>query len=254
MNQEQLVAAIVAEVKRVLTLRGIAVEPGGGTAQQSALPTVKPASSYHSRSAGTPVNRNTPATTQPQASGDSSDLTGLAVITRKAIEGAAGGQVRVAPRAVITPMANDYAREQGIAFVRDGAARQAAQSGHSSAVLPVAAVAVDPAFKGGNGDIAGLFGRSGVRADVVTASSYEAAVTRCAEMVASGTAGFGVCIERTGLAGPVYANRNAHIRAVTCRNVSDVRAARRDIDANIIVLDSLSLAPQVLAEMTGKRV
>ena len=247
MNQEQLVAAIVAEVKRVLELRGISVNSGDSNVKPVTYSAPKKTSLPGTLNTGSPA----PASkkTIPAASGETLDLTGIKVITRKSLEGISAGQVLIAQRAVVTPMASDYAREKGIAFVRNGDGQQGSYAGNTGAALPVAAVAVDPAFNCGNRDIAGLFARQGVNADLIAGSSYEAAVTRCAENVASGGAQFAVCIERTGFAGPVYANRNPRIRAAFCRNMNDVRAARRDLDANVIVLDSLSILPSVLNEM-----
>ena len=105
MNQKELVETIIKEVKHALDLRGIQVS-----------------SSPERNTVATPSSVNT--TPEVSASGmtdqsiGSRDSTGKQVITQRDLEALQGQSITVTTRAVITPLAHDYAREKGITITR----------------------------------------------------------------------------------------------------------------------------------------
>jgi len=101
MNQNELIESIIKEVKRVLALRGIQVAPSPGTSSQPG--------SYQ------PAAPSLPQKEQPV---ECHDLTCRKVITQKDLEAFHGQSVTVAKKAVITPLAFDYARDRGITITR----------------------------------------------------------------------------------------------------------------------------------------
>ena len=100
MNQDELVEAIIKEVKRVLTLRGISVSSSSSSSSDvSSISAVS-------------------TTDKVIQSVGSSDLTGKQIITQKDLEAFKGQSITVSKKAVITPLAFDYAREKGIAITK----------------------------------------------------------------------------------------------------------------------------------------
>jgi hypothetical protein len=231
MNRDELVEAIVNEVKRVLALRGVTV--GAAQTQTSA------------------AGSATPAPKPAQQPAGSTDLTGKQVITQKDFEAYKGQTVNVSKKVVITPLAYDYAKEKGITIIKvDLQAPQPVQPGFGKQVF-TAVLAVAPNFPGDAGFVKKFLAAKGFQIKEAAGKTYESAVNELSGIVARGEAHFGVCIEKTGMEAPIYANRNSAIRAVHCRETFDARAARVDIGANVVVINASSNPEAVISGFIG---
>lgn len=234
MNQQEMVEAVIKEVRRMLALRGVQIssssDPAAPSASQQAAP------SYGSVNSGA-------------FSVSGADLTGKQVIVLKDMQGFTSGSVRVSRKAVITPMAVDYAREKGITLERVDVSEK--RENQASAPSTVVGLAVQPNFQGNTSMVQNFLSARGIQVREFTGQSYEAAMQSLCSAVASGTVHFGICLENSGMLGPVHANRNQAIRAVHCRDQYEARAARVDIGANVIVLDAHSNPESVISGFTG---
>ena len=132
MNRDELVEAIIKEVKRVLTLRGISV-----SSSVSSSPDVSSTSAVST-------------TDKVIQSVGSSDLTGKQIITQKDLEAFKGQSITVSKKTVITPLAFDYMREKGITITRiEQPAIDKGYSGNTQPLVNVGLV-VEPDFPGDN--------------------------------------------------------------------------------------------------------
>ena len=236
MNQKDLVEKIVAEVKRALALRGITAAPAQPTGAMSSPVAAAPA----------------PAVASNVQSIGSSDLSGKQVITQRDLEKYHGQTITVTQKAVITPLAKDYARDKGITFVKTSAAASSAPSGMGAAqAMPTVAVAVAPDFPNDSSFVLKFLAAKGFQVKDFSGTAYEKAVTDLSNAVSSGAASFGICIEKSGMEGPIYANRNRSIRAAHCRETLDARAARVDIGANVLVINAASNPEAVISGYIG---
>ena len=229
MNRDELIEAIIKEVKRVLAERGIPTDqPSGAISTASRVEPSIPA----------------PAPAPPATATDfmvgSRDLTGKQILTQKDLEAFQGTTIRVMRRAVITPLALDYAREKGITIQKVDRVQAPAENSGSSAAEVSVALAIASNFNGDKNVVTSILAGKGFGVRDYSETGYEAAVKKLTAVVASGSARFGVLIENSGMEGPIYGNRNDGIRAVHCRTTMDARAARVDYDANVIVIDSTS--------------
>lgn len=243
MNHDELVEAIIREVKKVLTQRGIEVgsPPGKAPAQAKAQ---------------APASRPSPPVpaigSRETAAVGSTDLTGKQVITQKDLEAYRGQTITVTKKAVMTPLALDYARDKNITVSRVTVSPEKKTEGTSLSPASItAALTVSPDFTGDGSILRGILESKRLTVKVFSGGSYEENVKKLAGAVASGSTQFGICLENTGMAGPIHANRNNAIRAVHCRETFDARAARVDIGANVIVLDSVSNPEAVISGFTG---
>jgi len=229
MSQQELIEAVLREVTRVLAARGVSLAPAPSSGVAPSLP------------------RQAEPAPVPAGGGD---LTGKQVVIQKDLLAFIGGTVRVAKTAVLTPLALDYAREKGITLVRT---EPAAPRERAAGAAPAAVVglAVEPEFPGGAAVPRAIIEAKGFTVREFTAPSYAAAVTGLGTAVAAGAVLFGACLERTGMRGPIIANRSQAIRAVHCRDLYEARAARVDIGANVVVLDAQSDPSSVLSGFTG---
>jgi len=223
MNQQELVEAVLREVKRALAERGLTV---------GSAPEAKPAA--------------TPVRTGFVSAASATDSVGYDLTGKRTL---GSGAVRVGRTAVVTPLAVDYAREKGITIVRVESS-QKKDVANAATGAGTAGLVVCSDFPAG-GMVRSILEEKGFAVREFAGQTYEAAVTAMCAAVASGSALFGVCLERTGLQGPVHANRNRLIRAVHCRDTFEARAARVDIGANVVVLDSQSDPSGVLSGFTG---
>jgi len=226
MNQNELIEAVVKEVKRVLALKGVQIAPS---------PEMKPGAA--SGKIESPQGKTVSQMPVP-LSGDGS-LTGKQVIIQKDLLKITAKSVQIARKAVITPMALDYAREKGIAIIRVDTKEKKDDLPSLPGAVSVGLV-VSKVFPGDSSILRSLLAAKGFQVREYSGPSYETAVMNMCNTVVSGTAQFGICLEKTGMEGPIHANRNQSIRAVHCRGTHEARAARVDIGANIIVLDSVS--------------
>ena len=245
MDRDQLVETIIKEVRRVLAEKGVPIAPASGA-------TSAPVSTSE-------VNKPQAlrvGTTQPVISGTdyivgTRDLSGKQVITQKDLEGLKGASIQVTLNAVITPLARDYAREKGISITR---IEQKAATVDNRVSVPgtvTVALVFAPDFPGDPKIVNSILNSKGFQIRDLSGQQYEEAVKKLAAAVASGSAHFGVCIEKTGMEGPIHANRNSKIRAVHCRGTFDARAARVDYNANVIVIDSTSDPDAVISGFCG---
>jgi hypothetical protein len=238
MNRDELVDAIIKEVKQVLAMRGVTVAPSvpgqsKGAKSPAASAPAKPVPAAASQAVG------------------SSDLSGKQIVSQRDLEGFAGQTITVRKNAVITPLAYDYAREKGITLNKvDQPSVSGGALAESRAAVNVALV-VAPDFPGDCSVVRNFLQSKGFTIKEMTGKSHEAAVNALGTSVTSGNSAFGVCIEKTGMQAPIYANRNKNIRAVHCRETMDARAARVDIGANVVVIDSVSNPEAVLKGFTG---
>ncbi len=230
MNQQELVEAVLREVKRVLAERGM----GLGT-----TPAAAPVSSQV-RTVAAPVR---------SVSG-STDFTGKSVVVLKDIQGIVGGEVRVQKNAVVTPLAADYAREKSISIVRVDRVVRKDESTATGAQAAVG-IAVSQDNTAGGKAVKAFLESKGFAVREFTGARYDAAVAAMCDAVASGAALFGACVERTGMEAPIHANRNKAIRAVHCRDMYEARAARVDIGANVVVIGAQADPAGVIAGFTG---
>jgi hypothetical protein len=178
------------------------------------------------------------------------DLTGKLVIVIKDVQGMQGGTLRINRKTVITPLAVDYLREKGVALERVDI-QEKKESASSAAGAAQVGLAVSPDFPGNSGMLNSLLASKGLQVREFRGQSYEAAIENMGSAVASGTILFGVCLENTGMLGPIHANRNQAVRAVHCRDMYEARAARVDIGANVVVLDAHSDPEYVIAGFLG---
>ena len=228
MTHQELIDAIVKEVRRVLAGRGIEVD------SVAAAPSAKPAVSVM----------------QSADSVGSRDMTGKQIIAQKDIEGVTGKTLSVARTTVVTPLAADYARSKGITITRVDVAVCATAPEKMSAA-PLVALAFAPDFTGDKSIVTGFLENRGVATRDTGGKDYAASVSSVCDAVSSGAAFVGVLIENTGMEGPILANRVANIRAVHCRNTFEARAARIDFGANVIVVDMASDPQSVIGGYLG---
>jgi len=152
---------------------------------------------------------------------------------------------------VNTPLAVEYAREKGITITRVAKTQVLGGRSETSQSSITVVLTVAPDFPGDRTFVKNFLISKGLQVNEPTDKSYENAVSILAREVASGTTDFGICIEKTGMEAPIYANRNKNIRAVHCRQTLDARAARVDIGANVIVIDSVSNPEEVIGGFLG---
>ena len=236
MNQDQLVNKIITEVKRVLEQRGITVTP---EAQKPIAAPVAPA-------APSPAVQQEP---QTSAIGGT-DLTGKQVIVQKDLEPHKGKTIIVTQRAVISPLAMDYAKANGIAISRSSAQPAPAQSDRAD-YSGIAGVCIAQDFPGDASILKSILASKRLQIKEFNNGSYEDSIKKLCNAVSSGSVHFGVCLEKTGMEGPITANRNDKIRAVHCRETLDSRSARVDFGANVVILDAASNPEAVISGFTG---
>ncbi len=244
MDKNDLIESIIREVKRVLAERGISVE-----ASPQSVP---------SQVSGSPVKQSQMAPSglpQPAAVAEntvgSRDMTGKQVITQKDLEAYQGTSIRVTKKAVITPLAFDYAREKGITITRVEKSSIAASNKLPAPETVTVALVISPDFPNDRGIVKSILNGKGFDIRDLSGQNYETAVKKLSDTVVSGGAHFGVCIEKTGMEGPIHANRNPAVRAVHCRTDICSRAARVDYNANVIVIDSTSDPDAVISGFCG---
>lgn len=244
MDKNDLIESIIKEVKRVLTERGISVEASPQSASSPA--SVSPVKQSQATPSGLP---------QPAAVADntvgSRDMTGKQVITQKDLETFRDTSIRVTKKAVITPLAFDYAREKGITITRVEESSAAANNKLPATETVAVALVISPDFPGNRVIVTSILNGKGFDIRDLSGQNYETAVKKLSDTVVSGGAHFGVCIEKTGMEGPIHANRNPAVRAVHCRTDICSRAARVDYNANVIVIDSTSDPDAVISGFCG---
>jgi ribose 5-phosphate isomerase RpiB len=242
MTQNELVETIIKEVKRVLALRGIPVAPPADGKKPSVT-------SYGigSQESSEPVSQ-----TVTESKVGSHDMTGKQVITRKDLHGFHGTSLQVSQNAVVTPLAVDYAREKGITITRTTGIVVKPIGPVPVLAISAVALAVAPDFPGDRSIIDAILKAKGFRVKEFSEKSYDVAVRKLASAIAAGSVLFGLCVEKSGMEGPIHANRHTKIRAVNCRTAIEARAARVDIGANVIVIDMSSDPDEVISGFIGQ--
>jgi ribose 5-phosphate isomerase B len=184
---------------------------------------------------------------------------------------AAARGVRMLPKAIVTPLAQETALRYGVVLeteavhVEDAApaapakaqpctASQAPSVSASSGVLQeVVAIASDHGgFALKQQLVRFLSEQAQCRVlDLGTHSAdpvdYPDFAHKLAATVARGEARFGICIDGMGLGSAMVANRHSGVRAATCREILEVVNAREHNDANV-----LCLGGRVLGELQAK--
>lgn len=165
--------------------------------------------------------------------------------------------IRVAPGAIITPLARDALARFGIAVASALGSRRApggssaqdsepvrASGAARVAVGVVASSAVEPLLV----EALRAAGQAVVR---VPGSARKGALLarRVAGAVASGQADWGVVVDETGLAAAAVANRVKGVRAACCNDVASARAARERIAANVLCMGADIVAPALMREI-----
>lgn len=240
MNRDDLIEAIIKEVKRVLAERGIPV--AAESAEKAVASKVSGAPAQSGKSI---VPAAVPG---PGTSVGTRDLTGRQIITQKDLEAFQGSTIHVTRKAIITPLAVDFARSKGITIVK---VDSVAPSADKSVDQVVVAVAFAPNFRGDKSIVTTILNGKGFVIRDFSDAAYDSGIKKLTSAVASGSANFGVLIENSGMEGPIYGNRNDKIRAVHCRTTIDARAARVDYAANVIVIDSTSDPDAVISGFCG---
>ena len=255
MNRDELIETIIKEVKRVLAERGVSVAPAsGGTIARGSLSeggSAQDSSSLMQKPSAVPVTTPQPGISGVNGTFGCRDLTGKQIITQKDLEKYTGVSIEVTRQAVITPLAFDYAKAKGISIKR--VEKQAVTTNNPAPVMENGVVALVAAynFPGDNRVVNTILTMKGFQIREFAGHSYEAAVKKLSHAVASGSVHFGICIEKTGMEGPIHANRNPKINAVHCRDTYEARAARIDYGANVIVIDSISDPEAVISGFCG---
>jgi len=255
MNRDELIETIIKEVKRVLAERGVPVAPASGSTMTKGTRLERgsaPGSSSLMQKASTaPVTVPQPGISGVNGMFGCRDLTGKQIITQKDLEKCTGVSIEVTRQAVITPLAFDYAKAKGISIKR--VEKQAVTTNNPAPVMGngVVALVVAHNFPGDKSIVSTILNRKNFQIREFAGHSYEAAVKKLSHAVASGSVHFGICIEKTGMEGPIHANRNPKINAVHCRDTYEARAARIDYGANVIVIDSISDPEAVISGFCG---
>lgn len=165
--------------------------------------------------------------------------------------------IRVAPGAIITPLARDALARFGIA-VASALGSRGAPGGKSApdaepvraartarvAVGVVATSAVEPLLV----EALRAAGQAVVR---VPGSARKGALLakRVAGAVASGQADWGVVVDETGLVASAVANRMKGVRAACCNDVAAAKAARERMAANVLCMGADIVAPALIREV-----
>ena len=136
MNSNELVDTIIREVKRVLAQRGVQVQSDSGATSVSAR---------YGRTAVTAVPqplRKTEPTAESAGIGSidslrcsATSLSGKQVITQKDLEAYKGQTITISNKAVMTPLAMDYARSKKITVRRSEETTPIFSSEHRYEVL-----------------------------------------------------------------------------------------------------------------------
>ena len=158
---------------------------------------------------------------------------------------ARGGELVLRPGAVVTPLAEDAARERGIrlverATVKDtGRLRIAVGSDHGG--FRTKAVVLDELRRLGH--VAFDLGTRDENA--VDYPDYAAAV---GEAVANGQADLGIVLDGAGIGSAIAANKLAGIRAATCWDTQSAANAREHNHANVLCLGAKMLPESKLLD------
>ena len=164
--------------------------------------------------------------------------------------------IRVAPGAIITPLARDALARFGIAVAsalgqqRPADDHPAVRAGKPASGAARVAVGVVATCTGEPLLVEALraAGQAVVR---VPGSARKGALLarRVAGAVASGQADWGVVVDETGLAAAAVANRVKGVRAACCNDVASARAARERIAANVLCMGADIVAPALMREI-----
>jgi ribose 5-phosphate isomerase B len=173
---------------------------------------------------------------------------------------APGGELRVAPGALVTPWARETAETRGVRIVEAvdrGRLSVAIGSDHGGFVLK-------EALKRALRDAHSVRDVGPASADPVDYPDYAASVAR---LVASGQCDFGVMVDAMGIGSCMAANKVKGARAAMCNDEAAARNAREHNDANVLTLGakvvdearataivSLFLAGRCVEERHRKRV
>jgi RpiB/LacA/LacB family sugar-phosphate isomerase len=158
---------------------------------------------------------------------------------------APGGEIVVAPGALVTPWAIEIAQSRGVRIV------------HGTIAAKAAAIAIG-ADHGGYAlkeELKGWLARCGYRFhDLGTHSKdpvdYPDIAYAVANAVRQGDARFGILVDGAGIGSAMAANKVPGVRAALCRDAAAARNAREHNDANVVTLGAgwadVAAAQQIL--------
>ena len=156
------------------------------------------------------------------------------VITQALLSGAVNGsrQVRISPKAILTPSARDYVNQQGIKIVRETAAAKS-----------VAPIRWQVIVSKSNPQIAGAvesLPQLGVAVDLRLSGLPAEAATQATSALCRGEAAQVVVFTDQPELVACLANRNERVRAAAAANVAAVERVRISMQANLIAIDPAS--------------
>jgi hypothetical protein len=153
------------------------------------------------------------------------------VITLSQLERLPAGTraVVVDAKAVVTPSARDYARDEGLTVMRGGAAATAAAPARPFVVAQAAC-------RGDASARAAAIARALPSAQQLPASGLADVITALAAH-ASRDGARGILLTGRPAVALVLANRSASLRAVSARDAAGLAAAAADVAANLLVVD-----------------
>ena len=165
--------------------------------------------------------------------------------------------IRVAPGAIITPLARDALARFGIAVAsalgsRGASGGKPAPDAESVRAARTARVAVGVAATSAVEPLLVEALRAAGQAVVrVPGSARKGALLakRVAGAVASGQADWGVVVDETGLVASAVANRVKGVRAACCNDVAAAKAARERMAANVLCMGADIVAPALMREV-----
>lgn len=142
---------------------------------------------------------------------------------------APGGELRVAPGALVTPWAREMAETRGVRIV------EAEDRGRLSVAIGSdhGGFALKESLKRALGEAHAVRDVGPASADPVDYPDYASAVAR---LVASGQCDFGVMIDAMGIGSCMAANKVKGARAAMCNDEAAARNAREHNDANVLTL------------------
>ena len=145
-------------------------------------------------------------------------------------------KITIFRNAVITPLASDYIREKGIEIVR------------TSVEKPVSVTKPDFGILSSDRsrdvlreikrvlDVKNISYEEFNNVAIIEADSYRINLGRLIESVIKKNIRFGLCIDDTGIETPLISNRTDGIRAVYCPDKDTAVIARKDFDANMLIM------------------
>jgi len=182
-------------------------------------------------------------------------MDGARVITEAdvlAAEESGAKSLRVAERAIVTPLAQDALREKGISL-QVGVEDAAPETPRTSASDRIALGADHGGYELKEAIKKALTEEGRKVKDVGTFSTqsvdYPDFAVQVAEAVASGECGTGIIVDGSAFASAMVANKVPGILAAACWDVFTAKVAREHVNANVLTLGGKVTGPALALEM-----